>query len=329
MGEQIEGLDSPDSLEIEMDVPVSGDADTAPAESSPANDKGEKFDLLSVVRNAVPEPADEPASPTGQEEASEQPKTAAQASSEDDERERSENFEDVPFHTHPRFREVVQQRNQFREAARQYEQVQEFLVANDLTPEDAANALQTHALMKQNPQEAWKRLKPLVQKLLVDAGEVLPSDLTEQVRGGKISREAAMEISRLRAQNTTASRQVDHQREQAEAQRARESQMAVVSAVGAWESSIRQKDPDFAAKADDIQREVLWLQRQAGGMPSTPEGARKMLEEAYANVNKRRAPVRKPPKAPVTGGRVASGQPAAAPGDQPRSMLDVVKGARL
>lgn len=293
------------------------------AESSAAPE-GEKFDLLSVVRSVVDEKDGDAASPAGQSENSGQPKadaaTAKDAKTPDD-----ENFSDVPFHAHPRFKQVIAQRNHYREGAEQYAQVQEFLQTNNLSAEEAAEMLTLKALMKSDPQKAWAQMKPLVQQLLVDAGEILPDDLKQRVARGEMTREAAIEFQRLRAAQTSGQKQQEIAAERAKQQATLQAQKAVTDSVAMWEQQTRLRDPDFEAKFEALQKEILWLQKR-DGLPKSADAARKMVEEAYKSVSKTVA-ARQPPKQqmrPVTGGRVASGQPTAAP----KSMLDLVRSAR-
>lgn len=321
MGVENQDTASPDVSAPETDAQVQIEpAETGP-ESSPAPE-GEKFDLLSVVRNAVqPEDAEDSASPAGQEE-SDPPQAEATASepTEPDE----ENFSDVPFHNHPRFKQLVAQRNQFRQGAQQYDQIQTFLQQQGISAEEAADALLLRAEMKQNPAEAWKKLKPMVQELLIQAGEILPADLTERVRKGEMTRDAALEVSRLRAHQQSSQRMTAHQQEAAQRQAQMQVYTDMQSAVAQWEMDARKRDPDFDAKVQDIQKEVLWLQSQ-GNRPRSAAEARKQVEQAYAAVTSRTAKAAsKPAVRPVTGGRVASGNPSA----QPKSILEIVKQAQ-
>lgn len=297
--------------------------------SNPSSEpEGGKFDLLSVVRDAVAKTAEDSASPAGQE-GSDQSPTGVPASAQDDSTEDNENFSDVPFHNHPRWKKVIQQRNDFREqaqrfqeGAKQYEQVQAFLDANGLSDEEAGEILQLRALMKSNPSEAWKTLKPIVQQLLVDAGEVLPQDLADAVKKGEVTKARAIEISRLRAAQNSMVKSQETAQQQAQQRAAQERQQALMSSVTEWEKSVKLKDPDYAAKEEDVKIHVVYLQRTKG-MPQSPEDARKMVEEAYAAVNKKFAATGqlRQPVTPMRGGRVASGQPSSAP----KSVLDIVR----
>jgi DNA-nicking Smr family endonuclease len=314
-----------------------GAADAAPdtsADSSAAGDGDSRRDLLSVVRDAVKTTAGDPASPARPEGSNpSNPDVApAKPGSEPDD----EKFSDVPFNNHPRFRQLVAQRNQFRESAKEYEKVQTFLNAHGVNPQEAATMLQIGAFSKTNPAEAWKLLRPLAKQILEAAGEVLPQDLQSQVRAGKVTREAAMEISRLRAQNASSQKAQQFQAQYAEKEQAQRAQKAVLDTVSAVERELAAKDPDFAAKAEEIQKEILWLQRKhvadkRGAI--TPDVARNMVQEAHGAVSRRMAPAPQQRGRDQTGrfapanmhaGRVAGGNPTA----KPSSMLDVVRGLR-
>lgn len=326
MGENELEMMSPDISENTDDIVEdnASDDDSSPAPSTEATDD-DKFDLLSVVRDAVPseEAGDSASSSEETEGSTDTDGDAAESDAEKGGETDEENFSDVPFHNHPRFKQLIAQRNQFREGATEYAKVQSFLQQSGVTAEEAADALSIQAMLKQNPQEAWNRLKPIVQQLVRDVGLVLPEDLQQRVQKGELTKEAANEISRLRSANATADRQAEHREQQSQRDAAQEKATAVQTAVAKWETEQR-KDPDFAAKAEDLMREVVWLQSKEG-KPDTPEGATKQLQKAMDTVNDKVAKRQKPRPSitPVTGGRAARTTNAG----EPTSILDVVKAA--
>ena len=333
LDDQIEDTNSSDVSEIDDAVTRSGasNGDTAAAVSSPA--EGEQdADLLSVVRDVVKE-SREPsatASPAVGEEGSE-----AAASADDDD------YADVPFNRHPRFKQVVKERREFKEQltalqrdaeplrqdAQRYQNVVGFLDQAGMTAEEASDMLEIGGLMKTNPVEAWKRMKPTIQNLLIAAGEVLPEDLQQRVSAGELSKEAAVEIARAKAAVASTQRQQSF-REQREQRSSQENAVrSMQQAASDWESDRSRKDPNFTAKLPDIQREVVYLQRTEG-VPNSPEGVKEQLAKAYKTVNDRfkppqPAPQPRPAVRPVTGGQVAGTQ-------QPENMstLDIVRAKR-
>lgn len=325
MAENDPELNAATSSTENMDVQSTPSTETG-ADSSSAPEGG-KFDLLSVVRDAVTKTAEDSASPAGQE-GSDAP-AGADASAQTEPTDDDEDFSDVGFHKHPRFQSLVRQRNEFREQAKTYEanakrygNVETFLQTHGMSGDEAAEILQVRALMKSNPAEAWKTLKPLVQQLLVDAGEVLPADLHQAVQKGEVTKARAIEISRLRALQTSGQKAQQMQQEQTAQRQAQEHQNAIMTAVSDWEKGVKLKDPDYAALEEDVKMRVVYLQR-ANGFPKTPEEARKMAEQAYTEARKRLGPQaqQRVPVTPMRGGRVASGQPSSAP----KSVLDIVR----
>lgn len=300
--------------------------------SKPSSEpEGGKFDLLSVVRDAVAKPAEDSASPAGQDVSNPpSPGEDASASPQPDD---DEAFSDVPFNNHPRFKKLIQQRNELRKTAevhaqdaQRYRNVETFLEQNGMNGDEAAEMIKLGALMKSNPVEAWKQLQPKVRQLLVDAGEVLPQDLLARVQKGEMTKAAAVELSRARAALANGQRAQEMSAKQAQAREAQAAHQAILNAVAEWETQAKVKDPEFGSIYEDLQREIVWITRTKGPA-KTPEDARKLADEAYATVTKRRrgaVPAPKPVARPVTGGRVASGNPPA----KPTTMLDIVRGAR-
>lgn len=330
MGDNDLELTSPDSsAELDDKVTDATSDDTPGPDSSAEASSDDKFDLLSVVRDAVtPDDADDSGSSTedsgnSDDADSDDADSDAENGDETDAGPDEENFSDVPFHNHPRFKQLITQRNQYREGAVEYAKVQSFLEETGVSAEEAASALQIQGLLKTDPQEAWKQLQPVVQQLVRDIGLVLPDDLRQQVAEGKLSKEAAAEISRLRSQNATSQKQAEHQKQRDEQTARQQSAKAVTDAVANWELEQR-KDPDFEAKAEDLMREVVWLQSKEG-KPNSPDKAKDQLERAMKTVNEKIAARTKPKPSvqTLTGGRTASATEGAAP----KSTLEIVQAA--
>lgn len=206
-----------------------------------------------------------------------------------------------------------------------------YLSENNLTSDEAANALHTFALAKVDPAKAFAELKPWLQELLVAAGEVLPSDLQARVDAGEFNAATAMEISRERAKAKSFEK-----RQGFEAQRqARTSQTnlvtELVSTADSWVAERRSKDPNFAAKEPRLQREIAFLQQQEG-RPQDKAGVLAQLKKAYDAVNKDFTPPaapkqqqqqKRPAIKPVVGG-VVTGTVR----EKPKTTLEIVRANR-
>ena len=292
------------------------------AASSPATGETED-NLLSVVRDVVSESRGQAdaASPAdgGDDSAG---KGQQEPKGPDD-----ENFTDVPFHKHPRFQQLLRKAKAHEQDAERYHNVVGFLDRAGLTDQEAADGLSIMGLAKTDPAEAWKQIKPWVQKLLIASGEALPDELRQRVQSGEMSQEAALELSRAtaRAQSMQASQSFREQQEQSRQQKAAAN--SLLTTAQTWEQDRFAKDPNFATKQTAVMKEILFLQ-QTEGRPNTPEGVKAQLDKAYKAVNASlRAPAPAAPQRqavrPVTGGQVAGNQQPAA-----QSTLDIVRAHR-
>jgi hypothetical protein len=288
-----------------------GSEQPATADPSPAKDVSNRVpddDPYEIIKDVVAKRK----APVASSAAVEEPITPRAVSKEPD----NETFSDVPFNKHPRFQEVLRQRNDFKTDAVRYQNVQTFIDNNGLSAEEAADLLVIGGLMKINPQEAWKRMEPAVKRLLIAAGEVIPDDLRGLVQQQKMSQEAALEVSRARAATQSVSVQRSFDQQRAERQAHLSQSQLRKDAASAWEADRRRRDPNFDAKLEAIGKEVLWLQRQEG-VPDSPQGVQDQLRRAYEGVNKGfsspRVPQRKPAVTPINGSRQGSGDARPAP----------------
>lgn len=313
------GNEDPDAV-----MTLSEDSSITDASSSTATDANDDG-LLSVVRDVVkdrPKP-DAAASSADGTEVSVGADGKPLPTGPD-----NENFSDVPFHKHPRFQEVIRQRNGFREDAGRYQNVLTYLDTNNLTSDEAAGALATFARAKVDPAGAFAELKPWLQNLLIAAGEVMPDDIKARVDKGEITADVGLELSRERAKSKS-----HESRQGFEAQRtARTAQTTLVTElVGTaddWAKDRRVKDPNFAAKEPLLLREVAFLQQQEG-KPKDKAGVLAQLKKAYEAVNKTfRPPAPAPQKKAATKPAVTGGTVNGTVREKPRTTLDIVRANR-
>lgn len=328
---------SGDELERELleagadpDAGTTGGEGQDGAGSPDAQTQEPERDLLSIVRDAAPSKK-----PEGDAASSAEGAEGAQSPGKGTPKEPdNEGYSDVPFHKHPRFRQLLNERNGFKPDAEKYRQVDRFIRENGLTNDEAANLLQVGALAKTDPAKAWEMVKPWVSNLLSAAGEVLPEDLKQMVDQGQMSEAAAYEVSRSRASVTasTTQRQFEERRREMTAQEQADADYR--GAAVSWETDRRAKDPNFDTKLEPILREIAWRKSQ-GDIPRTPAEVTAQLNDVYKTVN---AALRPAPSAasaparqgvaparrnitPITGGTVGGGDPK----PKPKSMLEVVQ----
>jgi len=315
-------LEMNDISEIQDEADAGQSAEqSADAASSTAEDvsKPVEADTLSIVRDVVGA-KDEAAASSATEAAKDGQTTVDPATTKEPD---NAEYSDVPFNKHPRFQEVLTKLKTAETDAVRYRNVENFIAEQGLGAEEAADLLRIGGLMKTNPAEAWRLMRPTVEKVLKAAGEILPDDLKQRVQAGQLDQETAAEISRNRAtlQSVEARQQFERERVDARDQENRSSQ--IQGAVSSWEADRKLKDPNFAAKMPALSREVVWLQSQEG-KPTDPLAVQQQLQRAYDTVSASFVPVPtprpKPAIRPVTGGQVAS---AVRP--EPTNTLDIIR----
>lgn len=312
-------------LDEVLDMPNAGDVPAETAEPSTAAGENTEEDTLSLIRDVVDtKTSEETASPAEGEEDGE-PADEPDPEKEAPEAPDDEDYSDVPFHKHPRFQQVLRQKREYQTDAEHYRNVQGFLDSNGLDGAEAAELLTIGGLMKTNPAEAWQRMRPAVEKLLQAAGEVLPEDLRERVQQGELSNEAALEVSRIRAQQSSQERFRAFEQQRQEHRQQTEATRQLTDTATTWESDRRRRDPNFDAKYDSLMDQVYALQRREG-VPTSPEGVRAQLNKAYKAVAPPPVPRPKPQQQvrPTNSAGVVAGNQRPAE----MSTLDLIKANR-
>jgi len=299
---------------------LKGAEQSANAESSTAEDvsKPAEKDTLSIVRDVVG--AEKPAAASSAEDAEKDGQQSADQTREEPDPE----YSDVPFNKHPRFKEVLTKLKTAETDATRYRNVEKYIADQGLGAEEAADLLRIGGMIKTNPVEAWKLVKPTIQKLLIAAGEVIPDDLRQRRDNGELTAEAALEISRHRAALQSGQVRQDFENRLTQSRQSEELGTAINQTVASWESDRRTRDPNFEAKMPLIAKEVTWLQATEG-RPNTPLAVQAQLEKAYKNVSDTYRPPRaaapKPAIRPIpTGQPAANVQPA-----KPKTTMDIIQ----
>ena len=235
--------------------------------------------------------------------------------------------QELPFHKHPRWQEMVAEREALKPKAEQFEKINTFMTSNGLTPQEMAEGMYVMALMKNSPAEAYQRLNGYVQNLARFTGDVLPPELQSKVDEALIDKESARELARLQAERDfIMARQAQaYERSQQEQQYAQQQQavaqsQAMVNAVSQWEQVERSRDPEWSAKYEMVQDRVkaLLAERPA----SSPSEAIEIARRALSDVNARLRPLagrNTPLRVPTSSMSSVSASPA------PRSLSDVIR----
>ena len=223
--------------------------------------------------------------------------------------------EKLDFSSHPRFAELVTEKNRYKDElasvkpqAERMAALDSFVTQNGITGPELQNALQYLQLKRSDPAKAFALIKQDYELLAQYNGEVLPPDLQAEVAAGTLSPERAKQIvqaeARQRHQEFVQRTQGMNQQQQ---------QVAVVQgAINAWDSAKRAVDPDFHPKAagqpDGIYElvDVKLAHARVKNPPQTAAQAQAQVEQVYTEVKQlfagfRRAPVTKKPLRQSTG----------------------------
>ena len=188
----------------------------------------------------------------------------------------------LDFHKHPRFKEVVQEKNQVR---RELDEVKplvdqakvtnDFLRDNQISREEYQSALTYLSLLRTDPSAAYRMLQPTYEQLALLAGERLPADLQAEVAAGTMPAERATELARMRAQQTYQNWKGSQQQQLQQGTQMQQVQATVQNVVQTKQST----DPDFKPGSP------LWeqVELRIKSMPvfQTPQAAQQGIEKAY------------------------------------------------
>lgn len=257
-------------------------------------DANKKASLLDVVKAAYEKKAlPDPNSSTGGHTDPAKGNTTDAKGSLDDAKTQPEGTdkaaEKLPFHNHPRWKEMLTEREALKPRAEQYDKIVSFMNTNSLTPSEMADGMRVMALMKHNPTAAYDQLQTYIQKLAPFTGEELSPEMKAKVDEGFVDPDTAKELSRLKAEKEFLNQRSEELYQQQIAQNQASSQRAMYDAVVGWEAAEKARDPDWAAKYEMVQDRVRSL--MATTKPASAEEAVQLARRALSDVNDRLRPL--------------------------------------
>ena len=282
---------SPVSEEVITDESTTEVAeDTAsPSDATEVEAEAETETLESAVQDALGPLEDDPVA----EEAEATEETEVTEPIEASEETPSEDYKDVPFNKHPRFRSLVAEKNELKETTAklqndsdQYAKITDFIEKNNLTAKDSVEGFKIMAAIKNNPELAYKMLGHHLGNMSKVTGRRLPTDIQNKVDDGFLDEDAARELSQTRAKlaRVQNQRKVDHARSRKQ-QSNYQSDM-LTSALQTWGETTLAKDVDFSLKQAEFNDRVVALVNERG-QPETQADVLGLVEDAYATVNER------------------------------------------
>lgn len=330
------------------------EVDAADSSNAGTSDANAPTSMLEAVKQALKPAEAEEGEGEGEADSSEaigedQGKPEAELSQNDaddpDDSKEQEDFSKLPFHKHPRFKGLLEERNKLRETASQnQEQLAQFkdaaerftafqaeVVNAGLTAREIDDAFAIMALRKSDPAAALEKLRPYYDELAQLNGAVLPPDVQQQVDAGYLTPEAAADLVKARSQAQWSQQRLqESQARQLQAQDAQvqeshaATQQAIGLAVSRWDSEWQKADPDYAKKQPFVMSELesrLARLAREGKLPQGTDEAIEIAKDVRKAVEDRLAAVmpRREAKRTVTGGVTASANP------RPQSLQDAVR----
>lgn len=216
--------------------------------------------------------------------------------------------EDDPLHKHPRFQEVIKERNEVREQLKavepelaDYRNIVGFMDSNSLKNEEVFEGFKIMAALKNNPALAAQMLAPHIAALNQFLGISLPPNLQKQVEDGLITPEAARQLAATQNQNahlqTQSVAQRQRQEQEVQARQQQQATQAIQGSVAGWEAQKKASDPDYAKKYSFFESALrVAIQAQP---PRTSQEAVTLADRIYKEVSKNLLGVM-PSRQPIT-----------------------------
>lgn len=274
----------------------------------------------------------------GEKQQEEQPEVPAEEQEDEDDKEDDE--KSLPFDKHPawikrteKYNEQVAKATELESKLKaiepeleRWEYHNKFIKENGIPQQEVDQMMNWLAMVRSNPQQARKLLKPIWDQLSEVDDETMSPELIAAVKAGDMTEEYAQRLWKAETQSKAG--KVSGQF-QAQLQ-ARRHQEARDQAIGSWDLAKRKADPDFKPKgpnAKDGLWEIVakgWVYLKTMNPPATPQDEVRLLEQAYTEAKEFVTPLRPPVtrKKPVLTSLRSSG----ALKGTPKTLDDVVKG---
>lgn len=213
-----------------------------------------------------------------------------------------EDFSSLPFNKHPRFQQVIKERNEYKQKAQEVEELRPFAEMgqtlnrycqeNAISEQDLEEALHFAALAKRDPKSFRSKIQELVDGIDFAEGSRLPSDLQAEVDAGTLNEERAKELAQLRERHKIGQQTTQRVQQSAVQQNVQ----AMSTTLNNWENSQRTNDPDYMLRRDALKDRMhtLWVEHN----PRTPREVILLAEQANREVIARYAKLK--PKARAT-----------------------------
>lgn len=201
----------------------------------------------------------------------------------------------LPFHKHPRWKEVTTENKTLREEVQKLKtdleplkrdaavaaNLRNWAQQNRLSNEDVNRALGMAALSVTDPKAFRAQMGEYLESLDIVAGAKLPTDLAKKVEDGVISEEDAKELAQARIENA----RLKQSREQTANAQAQSREEEVTGALETWEKLQQKSDTGYSVRREDFYN-ALTIEMQRN-FPTSAADANKLANKVYADVKAR------------------------------------------
>ncbi len=240
-----------------------------------------------------------------------------------------------PFHDHPRWKQLVQERDDLKAAAEESEEAVQatdrlasYLTEQRLSVDELNNLLQIGGLMKNDPAKALEALTPYYTKLLEVTGNTLPADLRAAVDQGLLTEDYASETAKARAAANITQFNSDNRQQLHEAQAQTQQVDGLGDAASDWERKWQASDPDYSKKAIRVQERIeLAVHRKELTGVSTAAEVVAACEKYKGEVEAELRALMPKPKAVNANPNAGTGGSGSAAANAPKSMIEAMEAA--
>ena len=239
-----------------------------------------------------------------------------------------------------RFKEAIEQKNEFKEKvetlsqevetlrpqAEGFNNFRNYMQERNVSGTDAVRALDIVGLINSDPQKALVELGQIYEDLGVSLGAFLPTDIQQRIDAGEMTEEAGKEYAIARTKARMSQQTIDTTQAQQTFQQnqAKEyNQAQIKSSVNAWDADKQKSDPTYKGEKRKLVQTYITAIVAKNGAPQTAEQYLAIANHAYTEASKvmQSAAPKRPAKTP---GPASTGSPSQSTA-APKTMLEAVK----
>lgn len=280
--------------------------------------------LKESPKGAEPSPADDQDAKAKADADAEEDKDGADKAKADSE-------DDPPFHEHPRWKQLVNERDDLKKAVEDGTEAQEaisrlesHMSSENISVEEFNRLLVVAGLMKNDPEKALEALTPYYRSLVEITGRTLTPELQDAVDQGFMTEDYAKQLARANAQNNVQASRLEGQNQRHEADNQVTHGENLKAYANEWDREWSGSDPDYNQKLARVtEKTELVMLRE--GPPKDRAGVRALLDRVKGEVDAELRSFLPKPRSitpnPVNSAATSGAQPA------PKTMLEAMEAA--